>query len=182
MARQSKRFGGVNEYTDEDKELMFMTWLEHGKPTAAGLLSVLPELGGGKPSAATIYKYRQAGRWDERAAEVEELAIEKNRVDLADKRAEMFKRQAAQAEQLESKAIAYLLENEFKDMGVALKAWQLAVEEQRKALGVGSSAINVFALSNEKVGERLAELLGRLDTEEEPIVIDAPVVDDGVQE
>lgn len=150
-------------YTDEYKEICFTTWYSMRQPTNMDRLrDAIPEtIDGRKPTSVFLRKWRDECGWNERADALNALAVQKVEEQLINQKADMLRRQAAQAYEIAQKAREHLLENGFDTSASAVNALFKATEEERIVRGVSDMMVRISKMSPEELMKEAAKLLKR---------------------
>ena len=159
-------------------ERAFQTWFSSGQPPSwARIQELYPDLDNGKkPGIAYVRQAFEVYGWAARADELNTRAIQKVETDLVTARADMFRRQAAEALEIAQKARKKIMEDGFDSTNSAINAYFKANELERTSRGAAELLMKIYAMSETELVKRATGLLRRKNEAFED-VIDSESVD-----
>lgn len=168
------------EYTDDYKLKTKTEWYSAGRPTSPDLRKILlskdvKDEVGRIPAVSALNKWRDQQLWDIWADELDSRALTLVEDDLIIKKAEMLKRHATMAEELQLEGMTYLKENKFDTSASAVTAIIKGAELERESRGVGEMMVKMAKMGNNELVQEILRLSARagdneqiIDSEEVP--------------
>lgn len=150
-------------YSPEYIERCFRAWMGAGHPYQLGRdMSIYPEDETGRVvGIPTLRLWRKKYGWEERAADIEQKAIEQADLAMVDVKANILKQQFEDAQKIAAKALFYLTTEEFDSSASAVSAYFRSTEEQRRSVGISEIIEKMTKMSDTELEEELRKRIQR---------------------
>lgn len=160
-------------YNSQYIEQCFGVWYSSGQPSLnSGFAARLPKDEYGRlPSPGVLQKWMSKYQWIQRAAELDNRAIELRDNSLVIQKAELLRKQAMDAFRLADHAHQFLLSGTFDSSAAAVNAYFRSTEEIRKVVGLSDLLQRLGDMSDEEVQDEIKKRLARA-AESNQIIVD----------
>lgn len=152
-------------FTEQYRQQCRSAWYAAGKPDADVLRKFLIEKGiveGGRaPRVSTIRRWRKIEMWDWWADDLDARALTIVEDDLVQQKAEMLRRQAKAAEDLQRMGMDYLRAESFDSSSSAVQAVIRGAELERTSRGIGEMIVKMSRMSDEELLNEIIKNLPR---------------------
>lgn len=152
-------------FTEQYRQQCRSAWYAAGKPDADVLRKLLLDKniteGGRAPKTTTIRRWRKVEMWDWWAEDLDSRAMTIVEDDLVQQKAEMLRRQARAAEELQSMGMDYLRTSSFDSSSSAVQAVIRGAELERTSRGIGEMIVRMSKMSDEELLNEIIKNLPR---------------------
>lgn len=172
--RQQRTEGTYATYTQNYQDTCKHVWYANNRCEITVLRQRIPEENGRRPNLSMLNKWRVELMWDFWADLMDSKALEIAEENLIIQKANMLKRHAEKALQLQDEAMAYLLEEGFDSSASAVNAIIKGAELERTSRGIGDAIIKMAQMTNDELKDEILKLVARAG--ENGQIVDADIV------
>jgi hypothetical protein len=164
------------EYSDEYKEKCKIAWYSAGRPAQFEKIhSIVPKDDRGrKPKITTLRQWKKDMMWDFWGDEMDSKALTIVEDDIIHKKAEMLKRHAEMAHNLQLQGMSYLKEEGFDSSSSAVGAIIKGAELERISRGIGEMMVKMAQMTDSELKDEIMSQINRAS--ESGQIIDSEIV------
>lgn len=167
---------GIKEYSDTYKEKCFIAWYSAGRPNPYEQThAIIPEDElGRKPMIRTLRQWRKDLMWDFRADDLDSKALAVVEDSLVSQKADMLKRQAEMAHNLQTIGMDYLDKEGFDTSASAVSAIIKGAELERTSRGIGEMMVKMATMNDAELKDEIIRQINRASDNNQ--IIDSDLV------